>query len=160
MYFLVLFIVSLCLLSSCAMYAYCKFKRRNDAKLMKYMRNSRLYTDLLKQMHNVSNYAIGEILIENNGVKAVSIAPSHTLINYSFKSNGNPCRNCSIARITALLLAQDFKLLQDGSAYHFKRYRIYRPNGTKEYGYRYTMNRRYKDMIFSFQGRMQKNAYL
>ncbi len=160
MYYLVSFIVLLCILSSFIIYIYCKIKRRTDAKLMKYMRSSRLYTDLFRQIQGISNYAIDEILIENSGVKVVSIAPSHTLVNYSFKSNGNSCRNCSIARITALLLAQDFRILQDGSIYQFKRYRIYRPNGKKEYGYRYTMNRRCKGLIFSFQGSMQRNVFL
>ncbi|MDO5021777.1 MAG: hypothetical protein Q4E07_00380 [Eubacteriales bacterium] len=127
---------------------------------MKHLRSSRLYTQLLEQMNNISKYAIDEMFIENSGVKVSSVAPSHLLIDYSFKQNGKPCRNENIARITALLLAQDFQLLQDSSIYQFKRYRIYRLNGKKEYGYRYTMHRYCKDQIFSFQSRMQKNASL
>ncbi|NLJ64735.1 MAG: hypothetical protein GX337_05005 [Christensenellaceae bacterium] len=157
---LVLCTASIFIITALILRAYCKVKHRRDRKLMEYVRASNLYLQLYEIMNNIGNFAVDEIIIENSGVRATSVYPAHKLFDYSFKQNGNSCRNKELARIVALLLAMDFSLLSDPSIYQLRRYRIYRMNGKKEYGFRYTLRRHYKDEIFSYRQQMHKSASL
>ena len=99
------------------LHTYCKARHRKDRKLMEYVRTSNLYLQLYENMNNIGSFAVDEIIIENSGVRVTSVYPAHKLFDYSFKQNGNSCRNKELARIVALLLAMDFSLLADPSIY-------------------------------------------
>ena len=102
-----------------------------------------------------SYYDIDQVRVEQHGVTVTSVYPAHTLLSFDFKQNGNGKRCDAISRLAAQLLSEDFAQLAQRDVYKLSRYRVYRANGKKEYGFSFTMRRRYKDQVINARSTVQ-----
>lgn len=151
--------IGVCILSAVLMMGGCRILRRRERDMVQHMRASEMYKSLYRGISRLGDYAIDQLVVEATGVTVTSVYPAHTLLCYGFKQNGNACRNPDIARYVALALGQDFPLLSDGAQYRLSRYRIFRLNGRKEYGYRYTIRRACKDQVLAYQAQRRLRTY-
>lgn len=127
---------------------YIRRHKQRECHLMAGLRRSQTYARLHQKMsYLVAHYDIDQLRVEQHGVTVTSVFPSHTLLNFDFKQNGRGKRCDAVPRLVAQLLQEDFPLFDERSVYRMNRYRVYRSNGRREYGYRFTMRRRQKDMI-------------
>jgi hypothetical protein len=152
-------LVLLFMIAALATMGYCSVSRQREHSQVERMRTTDMYKRLYRQMTQLNNHAVDQIIIESSGVTVTSVYPAHTLLSFGFKQNGNACRNCDTARLVAHSLASDFSILGDADTYKLSRYRIYRLNGRKEYGYAYTMRRACKDRIFEYHDSRQLRIY-
>jgi hypothetical protein len=151
---LAIFIIAACL-TSIGMLLYCQHIRERDSRMMRELRAGALYIRLYKKLCALGDYDIDQVRVEVSGVTVTSVSPAHTLLNYDFKHNGNGKRNTAVVRLLVQLLAEDFPILGEKSIYKLKKYRVYRANGMREYGYCYIMHRRHKDRLLAARGAVQ-----
>jgi hypothetical protein len=140
-----------CISAAVAMLTYCSYSNKKETERMALLRNSPLYKQLYAEMKQLTHLAVDQVRVESSGVVVTSLDPSHTLLQYGFKGNGNCRRNAEIAGCIAQMLAQDFTILREKETYALTRYRVYRLNGKREYGYVFTMRRALKDRILEYQ---------
>lgn len=127
---------------------YIRYHKRRECRLMAGLRRTQTYADLHQKIsYLVAHYDIDQLRVEQHGVTVTSVFPSHTLLNFDFKQNGRGKRCNAVPRLVVQLLQEDFPQFGDQGVYRMSRYRVYRSNGRKEYGYRFTMRRRQKDII-------------
>lgn len=129
------------------MLCYCRRLQATESRLIDQFRQSSLYNSVYKRMLTLRGQAIDEILIEPIGILVTSCCPSHILLSYDFKQNGNQKRNDAVSRLVAQLLAEDFSAALNKGAYKLSRYRIWRSNGRMEYAFRFTMRSTVKDRL-------------
>lgn len=152
-------LVLLFMITALFLMGYCSYSRQREQAKIQRLRATPMYKRLYREINRLNNHAVDQIIIESSGVTITSVYPSHILLQHGFKQNGNACRNGDIARLVACNLGADFSLLQDKDTYRLSRYRIYRLNGRKEYGYAYTMRRACKDRIFEYHHGTQLRIY-
>lgn len=138
---------------------YCSYCRQREQDQVQRLRATPMYKRLYQEFCRLNGHAVDQIIIESCGVTVTSVYPSHILLQQGFKQNGNACRNSDIARLVACNLAADFSILRDKNTYRLTRYRIYRLNGRKEYGYAFNMRRACKDRIFEYHHRTPLRIY-
>lgn len=130
-------------------------KRRERHRLAR-LRAGGLYPRLYQKIaYLVDHYDIDQLRIEQHGVTVTSVYPMHTLLSFDFKHNGNCLRSDCYPRLIAQLLQEDFPQFSQGDVYRLSRYRVYRANGRKEYGFSFTMRRRHKDLLIEQRTRVQ-----
>lgn len=140
-----------CISAAWAILAYYSYSNKRETERMALLRDTPLYKQLYAEVKKLTHLAVDQVRIESSGVVVTSLDPSHTLLEYGFKCNGNCRRNAEIAGCIAQMLAQDFSILREKDTYTLTRYRVYRLNGKREYGYVFTMRRALKDRIFEYQ---------
>ncbi|MHC1786523.1 MAG: hypothetical protein AB9880_05650 [Christensenellales bacterium] len=134
----------------------CWEAKRREKQLMDRLREGSLYPRLYQKMvYLLQHYDIDQLRVEQQGVTVTSVYPAHTLLSFDFKQNGNSKRSDSFPRLVAQLLQDDFPALGSGEIYRLTRYRIYRANGRREFGFSFTMRRRHKDLLISRRSRVQ-----
>lgn len=151
--------IGLCILSALLMLGGCRAIRKKEAEMVRRLRDTQMYKSLYRSITRLGDYAVDQVIVESTGVTVTSVYPAHTLLQYGFKQNGNACRNTEVARHVALALGEDFPILSDTTQYKLSRYRIFRLNGRKEYGYLYTIRRACKDRVFSAQSPQRLRVY-
>lgn len=140
--------IILWLISAVALIVHCVRHRQREQQMLEAVRRSALYTRLYRKLdHLFRHYEIDQIRIEQHGVTVTSVMPAHTLLNFDFKQNGNSKRACDASRLVMQLLYSDFPILAVQSIYKASRYRVYRSNGKKEYGFSFTMRQRHKERL-------------
>lgn len=131
-----------------ALFFYSVYFQKKEKHLLDHLSRSESYAQLkLKLDYLFKHYEIDQLRIEQKGLTVTSFYPSHTLLNFDFKHNGNSKRCNSISRLMSQLLYNDFPLLTQRDVYKVTSYSIYRSNGKKEHGYAFTMRRNYKDKL-------------
>lgn len=147
-------VLASCFLASAVLLAYDRGARRRECQLMERLRGGALYMRLHSQMSLLGGHDIDQVRVEPSGVTVTSVIPAHTILSFDFKQNGNEKRNACFTKLTAQLLSEDFPFLRARERYRLTRYRIYRVNGRLEYGYLYTMRRKYKDLLIASRGEL------
>ena len=138
-------LIILWLISAVVLFFYSVRHRRREQELLDTIRRSPLYVRLYRKLdYLLRNYEIDQLRIEQYGVIVTSVMPAHTLLNFDFKQNGNSKRACAVSRLIMQLLYSDFPVFADQTVYKMSRYRVYRSNGKKEYGFSFTMRHRHK----------------
>lgn len=136
------------LLAALGLLAYLRRHLSREKKMMEALRQGQMYGRLYQKMlYLCQNYDIDQLRVEQHGVTVTSVSPAHTLLNFDFKQNGKGKRCDIVPRLTAQLLQEDFPQLLNRGIYKATRYRVYRSNGKREYGYGFTMRRRHKDLL-------------
>lgn len=147
---LAIYFVCLCVLSAGCLLAGCRMMRKQERKRMSRLRETEMYQSLYQSMLHLKDCAVDQVIVEATGVTLTSVCPAHIMLQYGFKQNGNACRNAEVARHVALTLGEDFPILADPSRYRLTRYRIFRLNGRKEYGYLYAIRHACKKQILEY----------
>jgi len=148
-----------CGLTALLLYGYCLLAEHRDAGQLQRLRESLLYRQLKAQMQAIAHHDIDEVRIECSGITVTSVSPAHTLLSFSFKQNGNSLRNDSFTGMYAELLARDFPLLAQKTAYKLERYKVYRLNGKPERACAFIMRRGYKDYLLAERSPAQLRIY-
>lgn len=131
-----------------ALFFYMYYEKKREKELLSSMSRSELYLRLRHKLDYLfQHYEIDQLRIEQHGVTVTSVMPAHTLLSFDFKQNGNSKRGCDASRLFMLLIYNDFPLLAARDIYKISRYCVYRSNGKKEYGFSFTMRRRYKEQL-------------
>lgn len=131
-----------------ALFFYTLCEKRRERQLLSALRRSESYARLKRKIdYLAAHYEIDQLRIEPRGVTVTSVMPAHTLLSFDFKQNGNSKRACDASRLYMLLLYSDFPLLAARDIYKISRYRIYRSNGKKEYGFSFTMRQSHKERL-------------
>ncbi len=139
-----------------ALLLYTARSRRRERLLLEKLRATPLYLRLYQKLDYLfHHYDIDQVRVEQHGVTVTSVYPAHTLLNFDFKQNGNGKRCDAVSRLAAQLLSEDFAQLAQRDVYKLSRYRVYRANGKKEYGFSFTMRRRYKDQVINARSTVQ-----
>lgn len=127
---------------------YCARLKQRERQLLTHLRESSQYAKLYQKIsYLIQHDDIDQLRVEQRGVTVTSVYPAHTLLSFDFKQNGNCKRSDVIPRLVTQLLQEDFTALGREDFYKLSRYRVYRANGKMEYGFRFTMRRRYKDAV-------------
>ena len=142
-----------------ALYAICTKRQLDESAQLARLRESPLYKELHWQLHRLRHVDIDEVRIECSGITVTSVCPARTVMNFSFKQNGNSLRNDTFTRLYAELIAQDFPALTQKRMYHLHRYTVYRVNGKPERAYSFIMQRGYKDILLAQRSAMQVRVY-
>lgn len=146
-------------LTAVVLYAYCLKTESSLAAQMERLRRSDAYRQLYGLIAALNSHDIDEIRIECSGITITSVCPAHTLLDFSFKQNGNSIRNDSFTRLYAELIAQDFPAFTQKYFYKLRRYTVYRPNGKAEQAYAFIMRRGYKDYLLAERNPAQLRIY-
>lgn len=146
-------------LAAVLIYAYCLRTERSMAGQLERLRGSEAYRQLHAMIQDLNSHDIDEIRIECSGITITSVCPAHTLLDFSFKQNGNSIRNDSFTRLYAELIAQDFPAFTQKYFYKLRRYTVYRPNGRAEKAYAFIMRRGYKDYLLAERCPAQLRIY-
>jgi hypothetical protein len=134
--------------AAAAVLVYCSRIKRRERHLLIHLRESTQYARLYQKiLYLIQHDDIDQLRIEQRGVTVTSVYPAHTLLSFDFKQNGNCKRSDVIPRLVTQLLQEDFPEIGREDVYKLSRYRVYRANGKMEYGFRFTMRRRYKDAV-------------
>lgn len=156
---LAMFVIAACGSSAFFLYAFFTKTERGERAQMAALRESPLYHQLHDNLAALDHYDIDQVRIECSGVTVTSVCPAHTILSFSFKQNGNSKRNDTFTRLYAELIAQDFPLFAQNSAYKLRRYRVYRVNGKPESAYAFIMRRGYKDFLLAERYPAQLRIY-
>lgn len=151
--------VASCGLAALSLYLFCAKAEKEDIRHLERLRTSPLYAQLHQNLSALNGFDIDQIRIECSGVTVTSCCPAHTILNFSFKQNGNSKRNDTFTRLYAQLIAQDFPLFTVKSAYKLRKYKVYRLNGKPENAYVFTMRRGYKDYLLAERCPAQLRIY-
>ncbi len=149
----------ICLPVSLALLAIDRQARRRERRLMEGLRRGALYTRLHRQFSQIARRDLDQVRIEPSGITVTSVMPAHILLSFDFKQNGNEKRNACFTRLTAMLLFEDFAVLRAEGRYKLTRYRVFRINGRREYGYVYTLRRRHKDELAAARSTLRLRGY-
>lgn len=135
-------------MAAAAILIYCARLKQRERQLLTQLRESSQYIRLFQKISYLIRYDdIDQVRVEQRGVTVTSVYPAHTLLSFDFKQNGSCKRSDVIPRLVTQLLQEDFPGLGREDVYKLSRYRVYRANGKMEYGFRFTMRRRYKDAV-------------
>ena len=135
-------------MAAAAILIYCARLKQRERQLLTQLRESSQYIRLFQKISYLIRYDdIDQVRVEQRGVTVTSVYPAHTLLSFDFKQNGSCKRSDVIPRLVTQLLQEDFPGLGREDVYKLSRYRVYRANGKMEYGFRFTMRRRYKDVV-------------
>lgn len=135
-------------MAAAAILIYCARLKQRERQLLTQLRESSQYIRLFQKINYLIRYDdIDQVRVEQRGVTLTSVYPAHTLLSFDFKQNGSCKRSDVIPRLVTQLLQEDFPGLGREDVYKLSRYRVYRANGKMEYGFRFTMRRRYKDAV-------------
>jgi len=135
-------------MAAAAILIYCARLKQRERQLLTQLRESSQYIRLFQKISHLIRYDdIDQVRVEQRGVTVTSVYPAHTLLSFDFKQNGSCKRSDVIPRLVTQLLQEDFPGLGREDVYKLSRYRVYRANGKMEYGFRFTMRRRYKDAV-------------
>lgn len=156
---LAMFVITVCGISALLLYAFFAKTDRNEQAQIAALRESPLYLQLRSRLTALDRNNIDQVRIECSGVTVTSVCPAHTVLSFSFKQNGNSKRNDAFTRLYAELIAVDFPLLAQNSAYKLRRYRVYRVNGKPESAYAFIMRRGYKDYLLAERYPAQLRIY-
>lgn len=149
-------LVILWVITALALLIYCGSLKRRERRRLAKLRKSSLYIRLFRKIaYLIDHYDIDQLRVEQHGVTVTSVYPSHTLLNFDFKHNGNGLRSDAYPRLIAQLLQEDFPQFSHNDVYRMSRYRVYRANGRMEYGFSFTMRRRHKDMLIYSRSKVQ-----
>lgn len=130
---------------------YLVLARRADEQALTAIRQTEIYQRLCRRLDKLDRHYIGQILVEQTGVVVRTAFPEHIALSFYYIKEGVPVRNPAFARNIATLLQQDYTLLAQKDCYRLRRYRIYRMNGMKEYGYSFTMTFGFKQAAYEKQ---------
>lgn len=135
-------------MAAAAILIYCARLKQRERQLLTQLRESSQYIRLFQKISHLIRYDdIDQVRVEQRGVTVTSVYPAHTLLSFDFKQNGSCKRSDVIPRLVTQLLQEDFPALGREDVYKLSRYRVYRANGKMEYGFRFTMRRRFKDAV-------------
>ncbi len=116
---------------------------------MRKMRGSKMYTELYATVERVREYDLDEIRIERDRITFFSIYPPGRIADFDLEELGY--RFLDKQRIFALAqnLALDIPQLQRAADYRLRRYRVMRPNGTRDDAYLFSAKEAYKMRVLS-----------
>lgn len=150
------FLIVMSSIFAVALFFYSLHLKKQEQHLLEPVRRSSSYTRLYSKLDYLfTHYEIDQLRVEQRGVTATSVYPAHTLLDFDFKQNGNSKRCNSISTSVCQLLYGDFPILTKRDIYKITRYRVYRSNGKKEYGFAFTMRRSYKDSLLRAKSSVQ-----
>jgi hypothetical protein len=156
---LAMFVIAACGSSALLLYVFFAKMEHDDRAQITALRDSSLYFQLRNSLAALDRYDIDQVRIECSGVTVTSVCPAHTILSFSFKQNGNSKRNDAFTRLYAELIAEDFPLFSQNSAYKLRHYRVYRVNGKPESAYAFIMRRGYKDYLLAERYPTQLRIY-
>ena len=152
-------IIGLIALCGLALSAYSAKAAAGRQAHLRRLRESPQYQQFHEKMAALRRYDIDQIRIESSGVTVTSVCPAHSLLLFPFKQNGNCKRNGAYTMLYAELIAQDFPLFTQRSAYKISRYNVWRTNGKPEVAYAFVMRRGYKDFLLAERCPSQLRIY-
>ena len=117
--------------------------RAREKRALAKLRGSERYRCLCARLDSLHGRFIDQLFVERTGVIVKAAFPEHTLSVCTFDS-ASP----RLARDVARLLAEDYAVLARRECYRLRRYRVFRLNGVKEYGYAYSMTFGYRRAVY------------
>lgn len=142
------------LISGILLFLYYRREREKEQYLIEKLRHNPVYQDMLPLVRRAAARDLDQVRIERDRIVFTLVSPPATLGVYELVQSGHAQMRPTRTRLMAELLAEDIELLRDRSKYTLVRYRIFRANGTVDYGYLYTIRSSYKDRIMRARQRL------
>lgn len=136
-----------CLAAAVFLFVCLKREERVEIRSLKRFKASNFYVSFLRQMQEIANLPIDQIVIERSGVYVTCLYPAKTLLALCPLEDAREVP-FSFPRLLALALQMDCPWLADRDLYALHRYRIVLSGGEVEYGYSLSMTRYYKRQVF------------
>lgn len=122
-------------------------KRKYEEVYAERMRRSMLYYEIHSLVSEAKSHEIDRVQVERNRIVFYAVYPPGKIGEYVLTDHGhrplNPER--TLALVQALM--EDLPILQENRYYRLQRYPVIRPNGKKDYGYRFTIRSGYKTKL-------------
>ena len=139
----------LCLAAAVFLFSAVRVQIARQLLQMRKMRGSSMYAKLYGIVERVREYDLDEIRIERDRITFFSIYPPGRIADFDLAELGY--RFLDKQRIFALaqVLALDIPQLQRTADYRLRRYRVMRPNGTRDDAYLFSAKEAYKMRVLS-----------
>jgi len=147
------------LIGGILLFLYYRHERENEQYLIEKLRRNPVYQDMLPLVRRAAARDLDQVRIERDRIVFTLVSPPATLGVYELQQRGHMQMRPTRTRLMAELLAEDIELLRDRSKYSLVRYRIFRANGTVDYGYLYTIRSNYKDRIMRARQRLDVRTW-
>ncbi len=121
---------------------------------MRKMRGSTLYADLYGLVDSIRGKEIEEIRIQRGKVSFFGIYPPGRIGEFDFSQHGYSYLNDEKVYALAQVLAFDIPQLQSAKDYKLEKYRLERPNGTKDDAYAFIVRPEYKKKVMASHSRI------
>lgn len=131
-------------------------ERQKELYRMEALRASRLYKDIYPLIQQASTRDLDQVRVERDRITFTLVYPPGTLGVFELRQAGHLQMSRIRTRVMAEVIAEDILILQDPGKYSMTRYRVIRPNGTKDYSYIYTIHSHYKDSIMAAHRRIEE----
>ena len=119
-------------------------RRQHEQVYAQWMRRSMLYYEIRALVNEAKKHEIDRVQIERSRIVFYAVYPPGKIGEYVLSDHGhrplNPYRTMALAQA----LLEDLPVLQENRYYRLQRYTVVRPNGKKDYGYRFTIRSHYK----------------
>ena len=146
-------LIGLVLLSAAAVLLLDHCRRQHEMVYVQRMKRSMLYYEILSLVEEAKKHEIDRVQIERNRIIFFAVYPPGKIGEYVLTDHGH--RPLNPQRTLALMqaLSEDLPILQDNRCYRLQRYLVTRPNGQRDYGFRYTIRSHYKAKVMYAQQR-------
>jgi len=134
-------------------------EREKEQYRIEVLRDKPVYRDMLPLVRRAATRDLDQVRIERDRIVFTLVSPPGTLGIYELRQSGHSQMSRTRTRVMTELLAEDIDLLRDRSKYSLTRYRIFRANGSVDYGYVYTIRSPYKDKVMEARRRIGINVW-
>lgn len=122
-------------------------RRQHELIHMERMRGSALYRELYAAVLYAREHQLDCARIERSRVVFYGLCPPGVIGEFVLSDRGYRPLSPTRTRALAMVLAEDIPELRAGAHYRLRRYAIYRPNGTRDWGYMYVIRTYYKTAL-------------
>lgn len=129
---------------------------QKERLMMTKLRNSHFYARLYPTVRAARRQTLDQVRVERSSVKFISLIPTGRLSEYAFANDSFRILSGHRTRALAEVLGEDIPVL-NSHRYSLHRYLIVRPNGSKEYGYVYTLRALYKAQVLAGQNALYQD---
>lgn len=143
----VFFACAIALIGACILLMADHRSRQKEALRVERMKHSAMYWQMVPMIEFARRHDIDCIRVERDRVSFFSVCPPGKMGEFIPTSFGYAPMNEHKTLALAQLLSEEFPQLQSASKYHFRRYRVMRPNGIWDKAYQYTIRSNYKTAL-------------
>ena len=145
-----------CLLALALWIANWRWTRRERLRMVK-LRGSKMYADLYHLVRLARERELDQVRIERTRVTFTSVCPPGVLFEYKIRNISLRSLGKDRTRVLAEVLGEDIAKL-NSIHYSLRRYRVWRSDGTWEWGYAYTLRPVYKARLLKSRKTVQAGA--
>ncbi len=147
-------VIAVCVITAAVLLIREHIRENHQLIAMRKMRGSSLYADLYGMVESIRGREIEEIRIQRGKVSFYGIYPPGRIGEFDFGRHGHNYLNDEKVYALAQVLAFDIPQLQSSRDYKLEKYRLERPNGTKDEAYAFIVRPEYKKKVMASHSRI------